>query len=102
MNIIALSQQIIAQQKWIRVYTTNYDDVLETAGEKDGRIYTPMLLSDTVERINCVESVVHMNGYIRNLDKNSLENEFKLCTRSYLQLPAQFPAKAIGIFHLHI
>ena len=80
----APSQQIIAQQKWIRVYTTNYDDVLETAGEKVGRIYTPMLLSDTVERINCVESVVHMNGYIRNLDKNSLENEFKLCTRSYL------------------
>ena len=80
----ALSQQIIAQQKWIRVYTTNYDDVLETAGEKVGRNYTPMLLSDTVERINCVESVVHMNGYIRNLDKNSLENEFKLCTRSYL------------------
>ena len=31
-----------------------------------------------------MESVVHMNGYIRNLDKNSLENEFKLCTRSYL------------------
>ncbi len=80
----SLSQQIIAQQKWIRVYTTNYDDVLETAGEKVDRIYTPMLLSDTVERINCVESVVHMNGYIRNLDKNSLENEFKLCTRSYL------------------
>lgn len=79
-----LSQQIIAEQKWIRIYTTNYDDVLETAGEKVGRIYTPMLLSDTIEQINCVEAVVHMNGYIRNLDKSRLENEFKLCTRSYL------------------
>lgn len=90
-------QEIIAQQRWIRVYTTNYDDVLETAGENVGRNYTPMLLSDTVERINSVESVVHMNGYIRNLNKNSLENEFKLCTRSYL-IPNLKNSPVYGLF----
>ncbi|GEA33939.1 hypothetical protein [Clostridium diolis] len=31
-----------------------------------------------------MNSVVHLNGYIRNLDADKLDKEFKLITRSYL------------------
>lgn len=93
----APAQQTIAAQKWIRVYTTNYDDVMETAGEKCGRQYTPMLLNDSVTQITGVNAVVHLNGYIRNLDKGRLENEFKLCTRSYL-IPNFLASDVYGLF----
>lgn len=94
---VSSAQQIIASQNWIRVYTTNYDDVLETAGEQSGRAYTPMLLNDPVKQITGTNAVVHLNGYIRNLDKNRLENEFKLCTRSYL-IPNFLESDVYGLF----
>lgn len=79
------SQVIISCNKWIRIYTTNYDDVVEVASSRYAEYErTPMTMKDTVEDIRKSNCVIHLNGYIRNLDKSRLEDEFKLTTRSYL------------------
>lgn len=79
------SQKIVAQKDWIRIYTTNYDDVLEVAGGGSSQYdRTPMTMKDAVNDIVAAKSIIHLNGFIRNLDKEHLENDFKLTTRSYL------------------
>ena len=81
---VSPAQEKIAANQWIRVYTTNYDDVFEKAGNKDRRFdRTPMTMKNSIDQIRNTDSVVHLNGYIRNLDIARLEDEFKLCTRSY-------------------
>lgn len=84
-NEVTKEQKIIALNDWIRIYTTNYDNVIEFAG-KDTEKYnrTPVTLRDSTEHIRNLNSVVHLNGYIRNLDADKLDKEFKLITRSYL------------------
>lgn len=91
------SQKTVAQKNWIRIYTTNYDDVLEVAG---GPQYdrTPVTMKDKVEDILKIKSVVHLNGYIRNLDKDRLEDDFKLTTRSYL-IPNFKESDVSGLFY---
>ena len=82
---VSPAQEKLASYQWIRVYTTNYDDVFEKAGTKAGGCdRTPMTLKNSIEQIRNGNSVIHLNGYIRNLDIARLEDEFKLCTRSYL------------------
>lgn len=96
------AQKIIASGQWIRVYTTNYDDVFEKAGNQASSYdRTPMTMKNTVEQIRSQDSVVHLNGYIRNLDVVQLEDDFKLCTRSYLV--DDFKASEIsGLFYRDI
>lgn len=82
---VSEAQVTISCNKWIRIYTTNYDDVVEVASSRYAEHErTPMTMKDTVEDITNSNCVVHLNGYIRNLDKSRLEDEFKLTTRSYL------------------
>lgn len=79
------AQAIISKNNWIRVYTTNYDDVVEVACSGETKYErTPMTMKDSLEDITNSNCVIHLNGYIRNLDKSRLEDEFKLTTRSYL------------------
>jgi hypothetical protein len=77
-------QQIIANCNWRRIYTTNYDDVLEKAGEKENKERVPRTMSDKVNDIIKEDSIIHLNGYIRNLTPEKLDNEFKLTNKSYL------------------
>ena len=70
---------------WSSIYTTNYDNILETAyqarkkklvpltPEKDGRDYV-------MKRNVCV----HINGFIDNLTPATLNSSFKLTNASYL------------------
>jgi oligoribonuclease (3'-5' exoribonuclease) len=84
-NEVKEEQKIITLNDWIRIYTTNYDNVIEFAGKDiDKYNRTPVTLHDSTEHIRNLNSVVHLNGYIRNLDVNKLDKEFKLITRSYL------------------
>lgn len=78
--------EIIAKQSWNRVYTTNYDDVFEKASRRNklDNEYRPKTLKDSTKNINTINSVIHLNGYIRKLTEDALENEFKLTTKSYM------------------
>jgi len=75
----------IAEINWKRIYTTNYDNVLEASFAHLGKKLTPVTLADDIHNINIQTNVcVHLNGYIDRLDRGSLKNEFKLTAGSYL------------------
>ncbi|WP_206046714.1 SIR2 family protein [Inconstantimicrobium porci] len=76
--------EIIADLPWKRIYTTNYDDVFEKASRVTKYNRIAKTLSNSTENISNTDNVIHLNGYIRTLDVNKLENEFKLITRSYM------------------
>ena len=78
------SQKTIVLQDWMRIYTTNYDDIVERIYEDEKREIIPMTLKNSQSDIIQHSSIVHLNGLVRNLDVDKFENEFKLVTRSYL------------------
>ncbi|TFW08733.1 hypothetical protein E4K72_07505 [Oxalobacteraceae bacterium OM1] len=76
----------LAAVRWRRIYTTNYDNLLEIAAVKSGRVLTPVDLNDAPEKyISDANVCVHINGFIDRLGATSLNNEFKLTFESYLK-----------------
>ncbi len=68
---------------WRRYYTTNYDNVIELGGLKNSKDIKPVTISDSREMLQ--ENIcVHVNGYIENLNEDTLNNSFKLSEASYL------------------
>ncbi len=77
-------QRTIALQDWMRIYTTNYDDVIERIYEEAGKEIVPMTLKNRIRDFSEGKAIIHLNGLVRNLDVDKLDDEFKLTTRSYL------------------
>lgn len=74
--------EVISNIDWRRIYTTNYDNLIEDSGKEYKR--RAATLSDIPrENSNHKELVVHLNGSIHNLDRERLDNEFKLTMCSY-------------------
>lgn len=69
---------------WKRIYTTNYDNVCESALLDLEKSPVPTTLSDSVKDYYNVPTIVHLNGYIERLSASTLQNEFKLSSTSYL------------------
>lgn len=77
-------QKLITSLPWKRVYTTNYDNIIEVGYSLSGRKIYPKVLTDSFRELNDKSKLcVHLNGYIERLDESSLDNEFKLTDRSY-------------------
>lgn len=75
--------RIITNVDWRRIYTTNYDNVIEISSSEFKR------KSITVEQEprackNHKELIIHLNGNIKSLNKDKFDNEFKLTSVSYL------------------
>ncbi|WP_449073370.1 SIR2 family protein [Ruminococcus sp.] len=70
---------------WKRIYTTNYDDIIESAyKEKSVTIKSATPSSDIKECINNNDlTILHINGYINSITKSKLNDEFKLSSYSY-------------------
>lgn len=78
-------QEIICSNPWRRIYTTNYDNIVEFITTRNGKKYSAVTLSSNPEEYtNKQEIVVHLNGSIYNLTKETISNEFKLTSVSYL------------------
>jgi len=76
---------IISAMPWKGIYTTNYDNVLETGAKEKGKKLVPLTLSDDPRLYrSSSETVLHINGYIDRLNKETLQTEFKLTNTSYL------------------
>jgi hypothetical protein len=76
---------ILGSLNWRRIYTTNYDDVLETSYRKNCKILTPVTLANKPYHFKDKSHVcIHLNGYIDALTPETLNNEFKLSDVSYL------------------
>jgi hypothetical protein len=80
---ISDDQKIIGDQKWQRIYTTNYDDIIEKAyGTR--MLQSVTLANDPSVYDDKAKLCVHLNGFIENLNYKTLLNEFKLTNTSYL------------------
>ncbi len=76
---------ILTSVNWKKVYTTNYDDVFEQSSKKGTFAKIPVDMSRSPrDYYNQRNIVIHLNGFIHNLTKNTLNKEFKLTNASYL------------------
>ena len=77
-------QSFISELPWRRIYTTNYDNVIETACKTE--LKKSITNSDKRKEQNSISNlVIHINGSITKLNKSILESEFKLTKSSYLE-----------------
>ncbi len=83
---VNFQNKIIIELPWRRIYTTNYDNVIEKGGNEIGLNYYPAISSESPDIISKKEKICfHINGYIQNLTTETLNDEFKLTSSSYLK-----------------
>lgn len=82
---VAAEQVRLAAQPWRRIYTTNYDNVLETAAARAGQKLVPITTGDDIRNLPKHDTLcVHLNGFVDRLSRDSIQRELKLTERSYL------------------
>lgn len=78
------AHKTISGVTWKRIYTTNYDNIIECASSVLGiqreSIDPDKRPSDVLQYSN---AIIHMNGYIGNVTEAKLDSTFKLLTSSY-------------------
>lgn len=74
----------VAATPWRRVYTTNYDDVFEFSISKPKIFSSPTLKIDPFRASSEGLQIVHLNGYIGDLDYGDINTIFKLTDSSYV------------------
>lgn len=80
---IAKHHEILMSLKWKRIYTTNYDQVIEEGAKKNGRLLFPVTVDDPLDCHPKEDVCIHINGSITCLTKETLNCSFKLTDRSY-------------------
>lgn len=78
-------QDIITKLPWKRIYTTNYDNIVELSSKKQGITRSSITITNaryTVGR-NLEQAIVHINGYINKLNEKSFFEEFKITDDNY-------------------
>lgn len=75
----------IAKINWKRIYTTNYDNLFEKASE-EVTVYRETLTPEkrSSDVLKYKNTIIHMNGYIGNVNESNLMTTFKLLGNSYL------------------
>lgn len=82
---ISDDQKYMGTLKWQRIYTTNYDNILETAYASNSKLLTTAVLSNKLNDFRVKENLyVHLNGSIATITPEKLNGELKLTDRSYL------------------
>ncbi|MBS4699087.1 SIR2 family protein [Aeromonas media] len=76
---------IVSMIPWRRIYTTNYDDLIECAYRKNQKTIHSLLISDdpsisTPDDTTCI----HLNGFVEKMSLQKFDAEFKLTETSYL------------------
>lgn len=75
--------KVIAKMKNIRVYSTNYDNLIEKVCEDCGSKVKGYSIDADIRKVNKDKMVMHLNGYIGDLKDNVLPESFKLTHLSY-------------------
>lgn len=73
----------IMSLNWKRVYTTNYDLVIEESAKANGQIIKSITLDAPFDLHSGERICVHINGSISNLTRSTLKSSFKLTDQSY-------------------
>ena len=78
--------KVVAAINWKRIYTTNYDDVMEFASRSIGVLREPITASTHIAEVyNQKNAVIHINGYVGNVTESNINSTFKLTEQSYLK-----------------
>lgn len=80
---IAPHHKALGSLPWKRIYTTNYDDVLEEAYKSNSKILTTITTGTNLIPRN-QNVCIHLNGYIHTLTPGNVFTELKLVNTSYL------------------
>lgn len=82
---ITHAHKIIGSVNWKRIYTTNYDNVIELAYQRNKRLLKSAILSQNPYNFKDKSNLcVHLNGRVEGLTIEKLNDEFKLTNKSYL------------------
>lgn len=73
----------LAKVKNIRVYSTNYDDLIEKVCCECGNKVKGYSIDADIRKVNKNRMVMHLNGYIKELEGAMLPDSFKLSHLSY-------------------
>ena len=80
-------QDLILSIPWRRIYTTNYDNVVEVSSKKQNIRRQSITATSPVTKFNDIESaIIHMNGFILNLTPKKFFDEFKITEDNYLNI----------------
>ncbi len=69
---------------WKRVYTTNYDDLIEMSARQNSRRIESRDIDASTEFFPNDRFCVHINGCIQNLNEEYINSKFKLSHSSYV------------------
>ena len=85
------AQKTIISLPWKRIYTTNYDDVVENCLGNLNIDFQVVTRSDRVSTIDDDKlTCVHLNGYIHSIDENNFDDEILLTDFQYLTITHKF------------
>ncbi|EPB8178662.1 hypothetical protein GNF72_06785 [Clostridium perfringens] len=75
----------ICKIDWKRIYTTNYDDVIECAS-KEVNIHREAVFNNNKMKdyVNKKRLVIHINGFVKAINKDSFRNDIILTEDSYI------------------
>jgi len=75
----------LAEVPWKSIYTTNYDNVLETACAELGRPLFPVTTANRIADVSNRDPLcVHLSGYVMSVTRQDLFSHFRLTDSSYL------------------
>ncbi len=73
----------LARVKKLRVYSTNYDDLIEKVCNDCGNKIKGYSIDADIRKVNKTKMVMHLNGYIQEVENNMLPESFRLSHMSY-------------------
>jgi hypothetical protein len=74
----------IAGEKWLRVYTTNFDDGFEKAATQAGRKFLTATVADDVkEYLHSPRVCVHIHGFVDRVSSKTVESDLVLTLPAY-------------------
>lgn len=75
----------ICSVPWHRIYTTNYDDIIEFSSKNCNQSVQTVTLSDDIYAIPKDGLLcVHLNGFVNLINRNNMSDQIKLTSTSYV------------------
>eukprot|EP01012_Entosiphon_sulcatum_P065404 TRINITY_DN94356_c0_g1_i1.p1 TRINITY_DN94356_c0_g1~~TRINITY_DN94356_c0_g1_i1.p1 ORF type:complete len:813 (+),score=67.31 TRINITY_DN94356_c0_g1_i1:443-2881(+) len=84
-------QAAVIRHPWYRVYTTNFDNCIESIALNNGSSPDVYTFNDQLPNKIKPNSIVHLHGYIGRLTKNNASTQIIYALKSYANLHSERP-----------
>ena len=78
--------KVFSKIKNLKVFSTNYDNLLENICRDNSKKCNTYTLSEDIRKSSKKDMIIHINGYIETIDQD-FDNDFKLTHLSYDRTP---------------